>query len=180
MSLPAFKDLKYLLQDHKLTSIMSPTLWEEDIDFIEDFLNRSEMKSIKFFNNDCTAINSSISSLANDKGGIYFFMLKSPLLPNLVNKILYIGRAQITDSQNLRKRCRVYFNKYYKSEFDRPHIHTMLNVWQKHLYLYFIELDDNDEIKDIEKKLINNIIPPFNNDIPSTEISRVKRAISAW
>ena len=179
MPLPPFEDLKNDWNNHTLKFTLSPTLWQ-DADEINHYFSTLDIKSIKFFNDDCTQINENIIDLPNDKGGIYFFILKNDVLPNLSSHIMYIGRAHNTKSQNLRKRCSVYFNQYYKNHTKRPHIHAMLNKWSNHLYLYFIELTDNDEINEIEEKLINNIIPPFNHDIPHTELKRVRTAVTAF
>ncbi len=179
MPLPPFEQLKSDWVNHTIKFTLSPTLWENS-DEINSFFNGLTVKNIKFFNEDCTALNLNITNLSNDKGGIYFFILKHDVLPNLSSHIMYIGRAHSTKHQNLRKRCSVYFNKYYKSHTERPHINTMLNIWDKHLYLYYIELTDNDEIDMIEEKLINNIIPPFNHDIPSPNIKVVRTAINAF
>lgn len=179
MPLPPFDLLRSDWNNHTIKFTLSPTLWQ-NADEINTYFNTLTIQSIKFFNDDCTEINGNITTLPNDKGGIYFFILKNDVLPNLSSHIMYIGRAHLTTHQNLRKRCREYFTKYYKDHTERPHIHTMLNNWSNHLYLYFIELTDNDEIDDIEEKLINNIIPPFNHDIPSPTIRRVRTATNAF
>lgn len=179
MPLPPFEDLKNDWNNHTIRFTLSPTLWQ-NANEINNYFSNLTIKNIKFFNDDCTNINENITNLPNDKGGIYFFILKNDVLPNLSSHIMYIGRAHNSDGQNLRKRCSVYFNQYYKNYTKRPHIHAMLNKWSNNLYLYFIELTDNDEINEIEKKLINNIIPPFNHDIPHTELKRVRTAMNAF
>jgi len=179
MPLPPFEDLKNDWHKHTIKFTLSPTFWI-DTESINTFFSRQTIKSIKFFNTDCSDINADIATLPNNKGGIYFFILKNDILPDLSSHIMYIGRAQNTTSQNLRKRCREYFTKYYKDHTERPHIHAMLNNWCKNLYLFYIELTNNDEIKEIEKKLISNIIPPFNHDIPHVELKRVRTAMTAF
>ena len=179
MPLPAFDQLTTDLHNHTIKFTLSPTLWE-NADEINTFFNSLTMRSIKFFNADGSSINTDISTVPNDKGGIYFFILKNDVLPTLSSHIMYIGRAHLTNGQNLRKRCREYFTKYYRNHTARPHIYTMLNNWSNHLYLNFIELTDNTEIDAIEEKLINNIVPPFNHDIPSTTIRQVRIATQAF
>lgn len=179
MALPAFDQLATDLPNHTIKFTLSPILWE-NADEINRFFSPLRMNKIKFFNDDGSSINSDIRTVPDDKGGIYFFILKNDVLPDLSSHIMYIGRAHLSDNQNLRKRCREYFTKYYKDHTMRPHIYNMLNKWTKHLYLYFIELTDNNEIDEIEKKLINNIVPPFNHDIPSTTIRQVRIATQAF
>ena len=179
MPLPPFEDLKTDWNNHTINFTLFPTLWVDSID-INDFFSHHTIYNIKFFNEDCSAINSDISTLPDNRGGIYFFILKNDILPELSSHIMYVGRAHFTTHQNLRKRCREYFTKYYKDYTKRPHIYTMLNNWCKNLYLYFVELEDNDEIDEIEKKLINNLIPPFNHDIPHVDLKKVKTAMTAF
>lgn len=179
MPLPPFEQLRSDWNNHTIKFTLSPTLWENAHE-INTFFSTLTMRSIKFFNADGSAINDDIQTIPNDKGGIYFFILKNDVLPDLSSHIMYIGRAHLSDGQNLRKRCREYFTKYYRNHIERPHIYTMLNNWTQYLYLYFIELTDNTEIDLIEEKLINNIIPPFNHDIPSTTIRQVRTATHAF
>lgn len=179
MPLPPFEDLRNDWHDHTIKFTLSPMLWIDAAD-INTFFSHHTMHQIKFFNTDCSSINPAITSLPRNKGGIYFFVLKSDVLPHLSSHIMYIGRAHYTARQNLRKRCREYFTKYYRNHTERPHIHAMLNNWCKNLHLYFIELTDNDEIDEIEEMLINNIIPPFNHDIPHPSIKKVRTAMTAF
>jgi len=179
MPLPPFEQLKNDWNGHTIKFTLSPTLWQ-DAEAINTYFGTQTIKEIKFFNEDCTEINENITDLPNNKGGIYFFILKNKVLPNLSSHIMYIGRAHSTVHQNLRKRCREYFTKYYKDHTARPHIYIMLNNWSHHLHLCFIELTDNDDIDNIEEMLINNIVPPFNHDIPHPSIKKVKIATSAF
>lgn len=158
---------------------LSPTLWG-DVDYINNFFGNIDIQSIKYFNEDCSAINDQIKMLPNNKGGIYFFILKHPVIPGISSHIMYIGRARITKHQNLRKRCREYFSNYYKKNTNRNHIRQMLENWDDHLYLNFIELDNNEIIDNIEKKLINSFLPPYNRAIPSAKIKAVKQALPAF
>ncbi len=179
MALPAFDQLQLEWHQHTIKFTICPTLWEEK-DVINGFFATKQIKNIKFFSDDASSINEDIKLVPNDKGGIYFFVLKNDVLPHLSSHIMYIGRAHFSGAQNLRKRCRVYFSKYYKDHYDRPHIHTMLKNWTNHLHLYYVELTNNAEIDEIEKKLINAMVPPFNHDVPNTEIKKVKTAVNAF
>lgn len=166
-------------RDGRLRFQLSPTFWV-NTDEINEFFANKNIEHIKFFNDDCTEINNAIQSLPNDAGGIYFFILKNDILPNLSSHILYIGRARYTNKQNLRKRCREYFSVYYKEETKRQHIYRMLKTWGSCLHLHYLPLNDNDEIDHFEKLLLNNIQPPCNIDIPCTKIKRIKQSISAF
>lgn len=178
MSLPPFEQLLQDWKEHTIKFTLCPTLWNHCD--VNTSLVGKQIKEIKFFNDDLSSIHEDITELPTDKGGIYFFILKNKVLPDLSTQIMYIGRARNTEHQNLRKRCREYFTKYYQSYYERPHIHIMLKNWADHLYLNFIELTDNDEIDSLEEKLINSIVPPFNHDIPNTQIKKINIATSAF
>ena len=49
------------------------------------------------------------NQLPDDMGGIYIFYLKGICLPFFENYILYIGKAEITNGQNIRKRVKEYY-----------------------------------------------------------------------
>lgn len=179
MPLPPFNQLMDEFNSHTIRFTMCPTLWQ-DTNIINNYFSDKDFNFFKFFNDDISDINNDINIVPNDKGGIYFFVFKSDVLPDLSSHIMYIGRAYYTESQNLRKRCKEYFIRYFKNYEERPQIYIMLNKWSKNLYLYFVELTNNEDIEDIEKKLINNILPPFNHNIPSAEIRRIKNATKAF
>lgn len=132
--------------------------------------------TIKFLNNEGTDFSEEINILPNNKGGLYLFTIKCPVINKLTNYPVYIGRAQITENQNLRKRVREYFTKYARND-ERPLITKMIHYWGKELYLSFFELEDNPNIIDYEKKLINSLLLPFNTEIPDIEI---RQAVSAF
>lgn len=93
-------------------------------------------------------------------------------LTSLQNRI--IGRSWLTEHQHLKKRVRSYFQKY---AVERPKIKRMIKYWGPHLFIRYIELTDNDIINEIEEKLINSILPPFNDKIPD---KKIKQAVSAF
>jgi hypothetical protein len=98
------------------------------------------------------------------------------IIPGITEYPAYIGRAQLTTNQNLRKRCKEYFLKYSRNG-ERPKITTLFNYWKNNLYLSFIVVDGNDKIREYESKLINSLLLPFNDEIPNKEY---KQAIEAF
>lgn len=81
-------------------------------------------------------------------------------LPFIENYILYIGRCQYTDQQNIRKRAKEYYSD------KRALISRMFHKWDKYLYYRYYPDVDNDRIKQNEVQLIRSILPYFNEDIP--------------
>lgn len=139
-------------------------------------LDFSTWSSIKYLNDGGTDFSDEINLLPNKQGGLYLFYVKCPIISGITEFPFYIGRAQLTDGQNLRKRCKEYFSKFARED-ERPKITKMIKYWGKELYLAFKVIDGNDHIVDYEKKLINSLLLPMNDEIPDTEI---KQAIKAF
>lgn len=138
-------------------------------------LNFTNWSTIKYLNDDGTEFHRDIELLPNDKGGLYMFSINCPVIPGRTEFPAYIGRAKITEGQNLRKRCREYLTKFSRED-ERPKITTLFKYWSKELWLSFMPLEDNDLIVDYEKKLINSLLLPFNDEIPDIEIRAAVKA----
>lgn len=149
-------------------------IWEK-YDFSTLNLNFHNWTTIKYLNNDGTDFNENINQLPNDLGGIYLFSIRCPIILGCTQYPVYIGRALITQGQNLRKRCREYFTKYSK-DGERPKITTLFKYWSNDLYLSFLTIEENNEIIDLEKKLINSLLLPFNDVIPDQQIRQSVKA----
>ena len=87
-----------------------------------------EWKSVKFMNAEGSALNEAISTVPDNVGGIYIFVLRPELIPNLHLYIMYIGRAKRGKDFSLRKRSRSYMRD------TRPLVATMIGLWGKLLY----------------------------------------------
>ncbi|WP_291862033.1 hypothetical protein [Marinilabilia sp.] len=152
---------------------LNQKLWER-FDLPID-LNFSHWKTIKYLNDDGTEFSDDIDLLPNNCGGVYLFSVRCPVIPGITEFPFYIGRAQHTNNQNLRKRCREYFLRYKKG-VERPKITKMFNYWKNELYLSFYELNENNDTIDLEKKLINSLLLPMNEEIPDKEEKQAVRA----
>lgn len=140
--------------DNKLCKLINCT-WEE-AKFLDSNNNRHP----------------TIDNLPTNKGGIYVFVARPNIIPNIHMYIMYIGRALNTPVQNLRKRCGEYYIE------KRPKIRRMIDSWGQYLYIRYLPLDDNYTIEALEKELINKILPPFNDRIPDAEIQDAVKAFS--
>ena len=130
----------------------------------------------KYLNANADDFDAAICNIPNDSGGLYLFYIKCEIISGITEFPLYVGRAQFSQHQNLRKRVKEYFQHFAKNS-ERPKITRMFNYWAKDLHLAYISLEENDEIKDLEKQLINSLLLPMNTDIPDSEI---KQAITAF
>ena len=154
---------------------MCPQLWSEFENPHGLLLDHSQWTEVKFLNDD-GSLHAEIETLPSTAGGIYAFVVKSNVLPEISNYLVYIGRAKITDSQNLKKRVKSYLSNY-NNERERPKIYKMIKEWGRSLHLKYFQLDDNTMIDELEDNLINSLLPPFNDKRTSTKINR---AISAF
>lgn len=152
-----------------------PKLWD-DFQIPTDVMEALVWNEVKFLNDDGTAFSDEFDQIPNDQGGIYIFIIKSKVLPGISEYLAYIGRAQLTTNHNLKARCRRYFREYL-NEKERPKITSLINFFKKHLYLKYATVPDNETIVRLEAELINSILPPFNDAIPSKVI---RQAVNAF
>ena len=153
---------------------LHPAMWIR-YDLSKINLNLSNWTTIKYLNDDGTDFNENIKILPNDKGGLYLFSIYCPIIQGRTEFPAYIGRALLTKGQNLRKRCKEYFQKHYRED-ERPKITTLFKYWSNDIYLSFLVIDENEDVIDYEKKLINSLLLPFNDEIPEIEIKEAKKA----
>ncbi len=154
----------------EVTYSVSNKLWEKfalantklDISF-------KNWTSIKYLNDEANDFNQDVASIPNDKGGLYLFYAKCPIIPGITEFPFYIGRAQLTPNQNLRKRIKEYFLQY-KREEDRPKVTRMLRYWGEDLFVAYLIVDSNQDIITSESLLINSLLLPMNDQIPDKEI----------
>ncbi len=146
-----------------LKYVHNPNRWKKNlIDENNPIRNMDNWsKEYKYLNVDNNDISDEIRNLPNDVGGIYIFYIKGINLPFIENYILYIGRCQYTNNQNIRKRA----CEYYKD--GRSMVKKMFKRWQGHLYYRYYADTDNETIKENEVLLIRAIAPEYNESIPN-------------
>lgn len=153
--------------------MLNTALWSSfDSDILSIVSVTQSWSEVKLFEHDGSR-NPQLSTIPNDKGGIYLFLAKPNILPESHLYLMYVGRAHISATQNLRKRC-----MQYSTENKRPKIKRMIEQWGNYLYIRYLPLDDNSKIDDVEAELINKILPPFNDVIPDQKISAAVKAFT--
>ena len=166
-----FIDMCNAIKNNSLHFTLNPqNCWESFKTDFNSIVNSDDWKEIKFLNESATDINNNINTVPNDKGGIYVFVLKPDLVPCVHKYILYIGRVQHSESQNLRKRFREYVHD------QRSAIMQMRETWGKDLYIRYLPLTNNTLICALEKELIRTIIPPCNSEYPGILNKAMKAA----
>ncbi len=168
-------DLGEEMLTRKVEYYLHTTLWNKFKRPSAD-LAFSNWRKIKYLNHAGTKLGPDVSRVPDDKGGLYLFFVQCHIITGITEFPLYIGRAQLTGGQNLRKRVKEYFQKY-SSSTERPKIHRMFKYWAKDLYLAYYPLQSNTIIKDIEKKIINSLVLPMNDQIPD---KKIKSAVKAF
>ena len=133
--------------------------WATINDEVKNIVSK-ERFCIKFLNEEGNGINEEISKVPDDVGGVYIFLLKPNIIPDLHLYIMYIGRVMRKKEFSLRKRCRDYLKD------TRPKIMYMREVWGKDLYFYYLPIKDDKIVEKVENELIRVIIPPCNSQIP--------------
>jgi len=151
-----------------------PPLWSR-YDLSEINLQLENWYSIKYLNNETNDYHEDVNLIPNNSGGLYLFWIKCQILPGITEFPFYIGRAQLTKGQNLRKRIKEYFSAS-KKRSCRSKIKKMFKYWAGDLFVSYIEVEDNLDSVDYEKKLINSLLLPFNSKIPDTEIGQTIQA----
>lgn len=167
MKQEAFKIRGYIAE-HRIAFDLCIPLWERFDGTKMNSLNTT-WTDIKFLNDQGTDVSDDVKALPSDKGGLYIFVIKCPILLSTSEYLAYIGRAQLTQSHSLKVRCRKYLYEYC-GEDGRPKITTMIGLWGKYLHLRYAVIDENDDTVNIEASLINAILPPFNDEIPNKTI----------
>jgi len=167
-------DLGEEISLRSLPYVIHSKLWNKHMPIGMD-ISFSKWKSIKYLNSTGTEYHDDIKLVPNDKGGLYLFYVKCPIITGITEYPFYIGRAQLTKGQNLRKRVKEYF-AHSKNETERPKLTKMFKYWGTDLYLAFLELNDNESIVDLEKILINSLLLPMNDEIPDQEIREAVKA----
>ncbi len=114
-----------------------------------------------------------------EERGMYCFIIKSnsPSLPSH-GYIAYIGiTGNTSEKRNLRTRYDDYLRDLIHAK--RPLIHLMLNVWKDDIYFaYTVIKDKKFKLNDIETKLLDAVIPPFNQNDFSGNFGKIVKA--AW
>ena len=148
---------------HRIPFVLNPAgEWDSFPAHLKRFVEQPWME-FKYFVDGTNRINPAISTVPNDCGGIYIFLIKPNVIPDIHLYLAYIGRARNTPYQNLRKRVREY-----ATENERPKIVAMKRFWSPYLYVQYLPLpaESNECIDELEKELIKTILPPFNDKYP--------------
>ena len=163
------------LASYQMTFILSPELWEKfNLEGIN--VDYSKWARVKMMDAD-KELSDETNRIPNDCGGIYVYVIVSPIIPNGGNYLMYIGKATKTESENLRARVRTY-KKQFGEKYNRSKLHTMFTKWGEYVYVYYLPMKSSAaDRKEIEDRLIAAYgRPPCNKEIL---IRSVKDAVDA-
>lgn len=163
------------LASYQMTFILSPELWEKfNLEGIN--VDYSKWARVKMMDAD-KELSDETNRIPNDCGGIYVYVIVSPIIPNGGNYLMYIGKATKTESENLRAHVRTY-KKQFGEKYNRPKLHNMFTKWGEYVYVYYLPMKSSAaDIKEIEDRLIAAYgRPPCNKEIL---IRSVKDAVDA-
>lgn len=139
------------LASYQMTFILSPELWEKfNLEGIN--VDYSKWARVKMMDAD-KELSDETNRIPNDCGGIYVYVIVSPIIPNGGNYLMYIGKATKTESENLRARVRTY-KKQFGEKYNRSKLHTMFTKWGEYVYVYYLPMKSSAaDIKEIEDSL---------------------------
>jgi len=162
-------DLVTMISDTTIPMIATPQLWEQfDVAKFGFISDKSIWHTFKFLKDD-DSLSDEYNNIDRTKGGIYVFYINPNCIPDLHRYLMYIGRAQITTTQNIKKRVKEYYDKHIirnDGYLERPKVDRLFHFWKSYIHVAYLLLDDNDKIKKLEAELINRIKPPCNDEIP--------------
>lgn len=128
----------HMAEDIKLKTVeypLNPTLWK--LFDLEVNLGFDNWVTYKYLDENGERLNNELDLIPNNKGGVYLFFVKCPIMPGISEFPFYIGRAFITEYQSLRKRIKEYYHKY-KRGVDRPKSQGCLNIGKMNCMLVIL------------------------------------------
>lgn len=111
----------------------------------------------------------------NKSGGIYIFIVKSPILLDIANYIVYIGKVEGKNNYGLSDRFQGYYSSSYLGA-KRSNIKEMFMYWSDFLYVKYTKIRKNNAIVNLENSLIDTIVPPINHAMGSTVMQGARDA----
>lgn len=150
-------------------------LWRNIDPYVLRVVKGGEWKTFKFYTDDHKRSHE-LRNISNITGGVYVFYITPDVIPENHRILMYIGRARLTENQNLRKRISEYYG-YAPPNDERPKLADMFKEWWEDVYCSYLELScANEEIDHIEAELINKLLPHCNDAIPDTKIGKAVKA----
>jgi len=152
-----FLDAVYQAKAHKQEFLLWPHSWKSytcKIPFV--------WTTVKFDRNNKSKI--------PHKPGIYGFLIQPNIASSLNGSYLfYIGETE----RPLQVRFEEYLRE--KNKMGRPKIYRWLNQYDDFVYFTCAEVVDKYNLKEIEKDLLEALVPPANTQFP-TSINKVVSA----
>lgn len=152
------------LRKYRRAFILSPDQWRTlDIPNLE-------WKNVKF--------NLDNKELIPKERGVYTFVIKhdNALFPGH-GYIAYIGLTGDRNERTLRIRYSDYLRDQKRPK--RVNIYELLNKWKDDIYFSYAVIPDKQiSLSDIETKLLDSLVPPFNKKDFSGEFGKI--VAEAW
>ena len=167
-------DVVRSLGDYKWNFLLCTELWEKYISENHqiDFAN---MQKIQFFDGSSASLSSEVDNIPNDKGGIYFYVLENPFVPEFGKYIMYVGRAHKTAYASLRQRAKSHYSDFVNAR-ENSSLARLYSDYAPYVRFHYVPVDGNDVIDKVEEELIVSLTPPCNDKIPSVRLRQKMRA----
>ena len=167
-------DVVQNLHDMTWAFCLSTELWEKFKDFPVTVCF-DQMRKVKYFAGDNCSLSKEVDDLPEKQGGIYIYSIENNLLP-LGSYIMYVGRAEKTETHNLKVRAKSHYNNYRRHE-ENERLESVFDYWKPYVYISYLPIEENDVIDLVEQQLIMALTPPCNKAYPSPQ---VRRKLSAF
>lgn len=156
--------------------VMVPSYWE-DFEVSDLPVDISQWECIKMFDEHCADLNTQITNIPTQYGGIYVYVIRPPVIPSCGEYIMYVGKATKTPNENLRNRVRSY-KVELGPKYKRDKIHRLFKKWGRYLYVRYLPISEcAATITELEDRLIAALTPPCN---PQIRNKGVKNAVKAF
>lgn len=150
---------------------LSTELWQKHRDR-KSSVDLSKIKKIKYFDEYGTKLSTEVNQLPRDKGGIYLYVIENSIIANAGSYIMYVGRARITDNENLQNRAKSHYSQYLRHE-ENERLERLFDNWKPYIYFLYLPIEGgNDQIDLVEDELIVALTPPCNKEYPSPKIRK--------
>ena len=176
MSKTLYDPVTFDLSPYNVEFILCPELWER-FNLAGITVDYSKWDCVKMMDSP-GKMSKEVDKIPDDCGGIYVYVVISPVIQNGGHYLMYIGKATKTaKGQSLQARVKSYKTQF-GDKYNRTKLHKLFKYWGDYVFVFYLPMTSTDlDIKNLEDRLIAAYgKPPCNKEIL---IHSVKDAVDA-
>lgn len=113
------------------------------------------------------------ATLVPERPGVYAFVVQHHVGKDLPGSFpMYVGKA----GTSIRDRYRSYQGQAFRGRPGRATLDRLFGLWKVHLAFYYLVDLGGDTPIDMERTLINTVMPPLNDRDFSADVRRLVKA----